>query len=157
MVHLQFPCNISTTFSSGSSASLSNMAQQGGTYCPRASAAAPAPSDSPYQPQHQNGDDKDRKLADIEEGGEDTRAHGNLTHSGHIAKRPEASTKARTQTHGKNEDQDWEVVQPVEPDTEENVPDQEVSSHFDITLGWGRRKFTIFSWDVNIRKHAGGD
>ncbi|KAI1408763.1 hypothetical protein F5Y13DRAFT_105109 [Hypoxylon sp. FL1857] len=53
-----------------------------------------------------------------------------------------------------NDDQQWTVVSHPEASIE-SPPSQGTSSHFDITLGWGSRKFTVFSWDMSIRKEAG--
>jgi len=50
----------------------------------------------------------------------------------------------------------WEVVQPPEdqPDrTADNDPKDEctwLQSHFDFTVGWGRWKYTLFQWDVDV-------
>ncbi|KAI0453702.1 hypothetical protein F5B21DRAFT_478221 [Xylaria acuta] len=131
------------------------MAQQGGTYRPQAAAAVPVLSDSSSRPQHQDGDDKDEKVPGIEAGGDNTRTCNNLAPSDHALEFSGDSPKARSQAHGQNEDEDWAVIQHPEAETGENPPDLEVASHFDITLGWGRYKLTLFSCDMNVRKYAG--
>ncbi|KAK0657909.1 hypothetical protein B0T16DRAFT_402714 [Cercophora newfieldiana] len=58
-----------------------------------------------------------------------------------------------------NDAQQWEVVETPatnpdpgrESDSETNVQGHKVSSHFDIKLGWGKYKFTLFSWDMNVK------
>ncbi|KAK1833482.1 hypothetical protein QBC39DRAFT_329081 [Podospora conica] len=70
----------------------------------------------------------------------------------------QASSLARGADVPQNDGQQWEVVakpasdpDPVaEPET--NVHTQTASSHFNITLGWGRYKFTLLSWDANVKK-----
>ncbi|KAI1757886.1 hypothetical protein F4782DRAFT_475549 [Xylaria castorea] len=138
--------------SSSNLALLSNMAQQGGTYRSGAAAALPALSTSSSQPRHKNGDTKDKNIPGIEEGGDDTRTCDGLSPSDHALELANAPPKALNQAHGKNEDQDWEMVQQLEAGTGENPLDQEFASHFDLTLGWGRYKLTIFSCDMSFRR-----
>ncbi|KAI0548717.1 hypothetical protein F4679DRAFT_310681 [Xylaria curta] len=131
------------------------MAQQGGVYRPEVAAAVSIPSSS--QPRHQNCDTRDNQIPGIGKGGDDTRTHGGLTASDHALKFANTPRESRNQAHGENEDQDWEVVQHPDAETGENPHDLEVihTSHFDITLNFGRHKLTIFSWDMSIRKQAG--
>ncbi|KAI8955329.1 hypothetical protein F4801DRAFT_324320 [Xylaria longipes] len=127
------------------------MSQRGGTYHPQAVAAVPAPSDSSSRSQYQSEDDKDKT---IEEGGDDTRTYGDLAPSGHTLTPRKASPEAHSQVHGENEDQDWEVVQHPGSETGENPFSSGCSCHFDMKLGWGRKKFTVFSWDMSVSKNV---
>jgi len=52
---------------------------------------------------------------------------------------------------GKNDDQEWAVVNSPRDETNEHICEG-MSSHFDLQLGWGKWKWTVFSWDVNIKK-----
>ncbi|KAI0855741.1 hypothetical protein F4860DRAFT_448725 [Xylaria cubensis] len=132
------------------------MAQRGGTYRPEAASAVSVPSESSSRPRHQDCDSRDNLIPGIEKGGDDTRTQGGLTASDHALKLANTPRESRDQAHGENEDQDWEVVQHLDDETEENPRDLEVTNtcHFDITLSWRRHKLTIFSWDMSITKQA---
>ncbi|KAI1741488.1 hypothetical protein F4680DRAFT_66316 [Xylaria scruposa] len=132
------------------------MAQQGGVYRPEAAAAVSIPSEPSSHPRHRNCDTKDNQIPGIEKGGDDTRTHGGLTGSDHALKLANTPRESRSQAHGEKEDQDWEVVQHVNAEMGENPRDVEVihTSHFDITLNFGRHKLTVFSWDMKIWKQA---
>jgi len=58
-----------------------------------------------------------------------------------------ASSRPLGQDENNNAGHLWEVVE--SPNSDETTPDG-FSSHFDITLGWGKWKFTLFSWDMKI-------
>lgn len=59
---------------------------------------------------------------------------------------------------GMGDGQQWEVVaNPGADDDETDSAGRGVSSHFDVKLGWGRWRFTLFSWDMNVRKSAHGN
>ncbi|KAK4444004.1 hypothetical protein QBC34DRAFT_498606 [Podospora aff. communis PSN243] len=70
------------------------------------------------------------------------------------------SSPARHQETESNDAQKWEIVETPatgkEHDTGEgtNFGRMAVSSHFDFNIGWGKYKFTLFSWDVNVRSET---
>ncbi|KAI1774330.1 hypothetical protein F4818DRAFT_79882 [Hypoxylon cercidicola] len=115
------------------------MAQQGGTYRHSANAASSVRSNSSSQPQGWDDVEKVEQNSAMQELADDTRT----------------SPKLRNE-NGHNDDRnDWAVVPHPEANTGENPPSRGASSHFDITLGWGKWKFTVFSWDASVRKQAG--
>lgn len=59
------------------------------------------------------------------------------------------------QNDDQSDDQQWTIVPRPEANIEENPSSRGASSHFDITLGRGNWKFTVFSWDMSVREHAG--
>jgi hypothetical protein len=64
------------------------------------------------------------------------------------------SSQARGQDEGKSDDQQWEILGDSEADTATDPPPGGISSHFDLHLGWGDWKFTVFSWDLKITPSA---
>lgn len=105
------------------------MAQQGGTYRFEGRGSLLWPS-------RQNGSKKDGEKPAIEQRGTNARD----------------SPKALNPEDGQNDDQEWALVpQPSEHD-EEEPPRRGFSSHFDMTFGWGKWKFTVLSWDINVSK-----
>ncbi|KAI4862336.1 hypothetical protein F4820DRAFT_430866 [Hypoxylon rubiginosum] len=56
-----------------------------------------------------------------------------------------APPKARNQDDGQSDDQEWAIVPHPDANIEEEPPSRGASCHFDITLGWGKRKFTLLS------------
>ncbi|GAD95562.1 hypothetical protein PTT_15517 [Paecilomyces variotii No. 5] len=117
------------------------MAQQGGTYCPRAKVSSPVPSDSSSKAQGWDDFGEDKLDSPVQERNGDTRS------SPMIHDQDE-------QIDSKNDDQQWAVVSHPDVDDEEDRPKPRFSSHFDITLGWGKWKTTIFSLDVSVGKGA---
>lgn len=61
-----------------------------------------------------------------------------------------SSTQPLSQDEDKVGEQEWTVV--TSPESERDTHSGGVSSHFDIQLGWGTWRFTLFSWDLNIKK-----
>ncbi|KAI1082108.1 hypothetical protein F5B20DRAFT_578876 [Whalleya microplaca] len=94
------------------------------------------------QTQSRGNDENDEQNSVIQERGDDTRSSPIVRNQ-------------YSQSDGQRNDQEWTVVPHPEANVEENAPSSGISSHFDITLGWGKWKTTIFSWDLNIRKQAG--
>lgn len=66
----------------------------------------------------------------------------------------ETSSDPRHQLDTQSDDQQWAIVPRPGDDSGDGSHNQEASSHFDITLGWGRYKVTVFSWDMSIRRQA---
>lgn len=65
-----------------------------------------------------------------------------------------SETSARTYDDDKSDDVEWEVITKEDADeTKTNSCPRRMSSHFDIRLGYGERKITLFSMDVDIEKH----
>lgn len=69
-----------------------------------------------------------------------------------------ADHSARDATH----DNEWEVVTNEEADGRPRSPGNSSNVHFDITLGWGRWKHTLYSFDYSqncqrAHHHAGHD
>ncbi|KAK2734449.1 hypothetical protein FQN57_001684 [Myotisia sp. PD_48] len=58
-----------------------------------------------------------------------------------------------TQAKSHISDQDWEVITENEADTL-NYEYQRAGGHMDLTLGWGRWKYTVFSTDWSITTHT---
>ncbi|KAF2807077.1 uncharacterized protein BDZ99DRAFT_422483 [Mytilinidion resinicola] len=116
------------------------MSQKGGTYRPSdANVATQSRSRSPTRSH------EDKKTKD----GESTADEKNESDA--VALRSDSSTQAQGQDDGKTDGQEWAVVN--KPQDEPNtLSGGGVSSHFDLQLGWGRYKFTLFSWDLNVKK-----
>ncbi|KAJ0168413.1 hypothetical protein CTA2_6416 [Colletotrichum tanaceti] len=58
----------------------------------------------------------------------------------------------------KPDDEGWEVV--AKPGGEQEPHGTGFSSSFDLQLGWGSWRISVFSWDVNVRRentHPPGD
>lgn len=53
--------------------------------------------------------------------------------------------------------EDWEVVTAPQANEEPASSRKSVSSHFDIRLGWGKWKFTLFSWDIEVNSYLEGN
>ena len=72
-----------------------------------------------------------------------------------IVARSNSSSRDRGHDEDKRDDQQWEVV--VSPEADKGIDSSAggFSSHFDLQLGWGRWKFTVFSWDLIVSKPAG--
>ena len=72
-----------------------------------------------------------------------------------FATRSESSFEARSQEEKLRTDgQQWEVVNSPVSDNQNSQTDppaRAMSSHFDFHVGWGKWKFTLFSWDVNVK------
>ncbi|XXH01377.1 hypothetical protein Hte_007737 [Hypoxylon texense] len=118
------------------------MAQQGGTY--HSPIASPARSS---RLQGQDGDKKCEQKTVIEKRRDDARADFDTA--------VEASPRASSLDDDQGDDQQWAVVTHPDADTDKGPPGQGASSHFDVTLGWGKWKFTLFSLDVSIKKRTG--
>ncbi|KAF2498556.1 hypothetical protein BU16DRAFT_615586 [Lophium mytilinum] len=74
-----------------------------------------------------------------------------------IALRSDSLPQPQNQHDDKTDDQDWAVIDSP-PDESNTHSGGGFSSHFDLQLGWGRWKFTLLSWDLNVRKeHTHGD
>ncbi|KAI5925222.1 hypothetical protein F4810DRAFT_709025 [Camillea tinctor] len=59
----------------------------------------------------------------------------------------------KDQADSQNFDHQWAIVSRPQENGGNDPPDRVgCSSHFDITLGWGDWKHTLFSWDPNVRK-----
>ncbi|KAH8808616.1 hypothetical protein F5884DRAFT_378240 [Xylogone sp. PMI_703] len=56
----------------------------------------------------------------------------------------EETDKAQT------DDQSWVIIEDHEAEKETGPVDTGFSSHFDLKLGWGKRKLTVFSWDIKV-------
>lgn len=67
-----------------------------------------------------------------------------------VASPGKLSTQPLSQDDDKVCEQEWTVV--TNPKDETDTCTGGVSSHFKFQLGWGTRKFTLFSWDLNIQK-----
>ncbi|KAI1131786.1 hypothetical protein F5Y10DRAFT_261725 [Nemania abortiva] len=117
------------------------MAQKGGTYHPEAIAEASVPAQSTPAPEPQDGDGGQKDKQDPAIGGHPDEA---LT---------EASPNTRHQLDTQSDEQ-WTAVPRPEAGDGDNPPGREYSCHFDCRLGWGRWKFTLFTWDMYIRKNA---
>ncbi|KAI1152316.1 hypothetical protein F4825DRAFT_450624 [Nemania diffusa] len=116
------------------------MAQQGGTYSPSARAVSvPTRSTSSSKLQYQDSGPKNKETPAIE---------------GRVDDTLETSSDPRHQLDTQSDDQQWAIVPRPGDDSGDGSHNQEASSHFDITLGWGRYKVTVFSWDMSIRRQA---
>ncbi|KAK2758622.1 hypothetical protein FQN54_003312 [Arachnomyces sp. PD_36] len=73
-----------------------------------------------------------------------------------VAMRSDKSSQTSTHDDGKDDGQEWDVVTNPEADDETDLPAKRMSSHFDVQLGWGQWKFTLFSWDMNVWKPTRG-
>lgn len=69
------------------------------------------------------------------------------------ATQTETESSSRVPDH----DEDWEVVAKQEVDGRSAAPDSSSSMHFDVTLGWGRWKHTLFSFDYTQSSEYAGD
>ncbi|KAF2129356.1 hypothetical protein P153DRAFT_366753 [Dothidotthia symphoricarpi CBS 119687] len=54
------------------------------------------------------------------------------------------------QHDSKTDLEEWTVIN--SPEDEPATGESIMSSHFDLQLGWGKWKFNVFSWDLNIKK-----
>lgn len=61
-----------------------------------------------------------------------------------------SSTQPLSQDNDKVCGQEWVVV--TSPRDATDTCTGGMSSRFDFQLGWGKWKFTLFSWDVNVKK-----
>lgn len=63
-------------------------------------------------------------------------------------------------TRRENESQQWEVVTDLEEDQDETNSQEQhsharkISSQAEVSIGWGRWKFKLFSWDVSLNRHS---
>ncbi|KND93260.1 hypothetical protein TOPH_02399, partial [Tolypocladium ophioglossoides CBS 100239] len=71
-----------------------------------------------------------------------------------IASRSKSSPPAASKDDGKTDSQEWEVVTSAEANNETNTHTKRTSTHFDIQLGFGRWKWTLFSWDTSTESSA---
>ncbi|KAI0180541.1 hypothetical protein GGR52DRAFT_248751 [Hypoxylon sp. FL1284] len=105
------------------------MAQKGGTYHCSANASLLWAS-------RWNRDKKDEQTSALEKHEHDARA----------------SSETCVQDDGINDGQPWEIVPHPDEKREEEPHSRRYSSHFDMTFGWGKWKFTILSWDVDVTR-----
>jgi hypothetical protein len=64
-----------------------------------------------------------------------------------------SSMQSLSQECVKTDGQEWAVVDG--PEDETDTHSGEMSSSFKFQLGWGTWRFTLFSWEINIkREHA---
>ncbi|KFZ16041.1 hypothetical protein V502_05276 [Pseudogymnoascus sp. VKM F-4520 (FW-2644)] len=128
------------------------MAQKGGTYRIPAGVGVATPSESSSHARNHNGGKIDGQESAVNKSGDTSR----ISDGTNVAARSESSSHARSQDDGKSDGQQWEVLTNSEADNETDSHARSVSSHFDAQIGWGRWKFTLFSLDMNIKKHAPG-
>jgi hypothetical protein len=74
-----------------------------------------------------------------------------------VATQSTSTTESRVQTESKIDNQPWEVVNHPEPEKEGQPSSSHscnrMSSHFDFTVRWKQREYTLFSYDFHIRSH----
>ncbi|GAP92338.1 hypothetical protein SAMD00023353_8000410 [Rosellinia necatrix] len=84
-------------------------------------------------------------------------ANDNNTNKNHVINNADSWVDARTgpNTHngcpdkGCIDNEEWElVVIPKEDGDGTDISTDAISNHFDITIGWGQKKFTLLSWDL---------
>lgn len=69
--------------------------------------------------------------------------------------RPESSEPHEQGGTGKSDNQQWEILTHPQEHSQTDPHSQEMSSHFDVQLGWGAWKFTLFSWDMKVKHDRG--
>ncbi|KAK1764333.1 hypothetical protein QBC33DRAFT_572713 [Phialemonium atrogriseum] len=122
------------------------MSQQGGTYRKPSNTTATATANStrPESSSQARGHD-----------GGKTDGQEESTAGTAVATWSESSFEARSQEEKLRTDgQQWEVVNSPVSDNQNSQtdpPSMGLSSHFDFHVGWGKWKFTLFSWDVNVK------
>ncbi|KAF2968010.1 hypothetical protein GQX73_g5580 [Xylaria multiplex] len=126
------------------------MSQKGGTYQPSSKTVRDVQSELSPQSLVQkpiNFDGKGHHLdkSDVGESHPASIRHG------------ESSRKAKCE---RTQDiQEWELVSIHDESKDDtDAPANRIESHFDFTVGWGRRKLTLLSWDVKyeIQKNGKG-
>lgn len=70
--------------------------------------------------------------------------------SEYVASPGKSSTQPPSQDDDKVGGKEWTVVSNPKDETDTCIGG--MSSHFEVQLGWGTWKFTLFSWDLKIKK-----
>jgi hypothetical protein len=63
---------------------------------------------------------------------------------------PDSSTQPPSQEHNKTDGQEWSVVDG--PENETDTHSGGILSSFNFQLGWGTWQFTLFSWEMNVKR-----
>ncbi|KAI3320587.1 hypothetical protein HD806DRAFT_538044 [Xylariaceae sp. AK1471] len=130
------------------------MAQQGGTYPASLQTEIIGTRSSP--PQRSSSESCREGNHDEKSLTEKSREDTPLLEGTGVITQPGSSPQARDQAVEKKDSKDWVIV--TNPEEQSAVEDEDNSrrrrwsSDFNLTLGWGRWKFTLLEWELHFEK-----
>ncbi|KAI0433211.1 hypothetical protein F5Y09DRAFT_351990 [Xylaria sp. FL1042] len=131
------------------------MSQKGGTYQLSLEAAEGIQADSSFQPPVHKLTKLDEQEHTLDKSDPDNSGLATYIAESNNSTRAEPGKKAKHSDEKLDDNREWELVnipEEGEQDRADSTSARRFESHFDFTVGQGRWKLTLFSWDIKVER-----